>query len=140
MDELALELGLVDDLPGGEIRCVGLGTVVVFGDSCELCLADDLVRPLQDLRGLAEEDRAGHVRAVTVILGTEVEKGGVPLPQSVITGHVVGFRRVCSECGDGVERVAGTSKLTHPVVHPGGDLLLGDTLGQHVGDLSRDLG
>ena len=36
MDELVLELGLIYDLPGGEVRRIGLGSRTVLRDTCLL--------------------------------------------------------------------------------------------------------
>ena len=52
---------------------------------------------------------------------------------------MMGLCGIGSECSYGVESVPSSAQFTHPVVHPGSDLLLGYTLRKIVWEFLRDL-
>ena len=122
--------GLGDRLAAGPVDLAGRHPGLQAGQPGRLGAADQLVQVALALAGPAEHDRAGHVGAVAVDPGPEVERGQVAGAERPVAGVVVGLGGLLPEGDDGVEGRAVGAQPAHGQLQVDRHLPLGHALAQ----------
>jgi hypothetical protein len=125
--EMLIVPGVPDQVPGRGVDVAHIRARLSCLDPGPLRGGHQLVDLPLPARGLAESDRAGHVRVIAAVHRAEVHRDQVTAAQRPVCRRVMGYGTVRAAGDDRVEGRTGRAELDHPPVKGRGERAFGET-------------